>query len=149
MRNKGFTLLEMMVAIAILGVLVGIAVPNYLSWNARYELKGAARELSSNLTLAKLSAISRNTPITLTLQASGEDTQYVTTNNVIPVETLPSDVSVAGGLPVSITFNQFGQKTSGGATNQVINLDSAEHPNTRYVLTVAPSGKVTVVMQNI
>ncbi len=148
MNKKGFTLLELMVAVAILGILVGIAIPNYLTWNARYEFKDTARNLSSNLTLAKLSAMERNTAITLTLQNNGGVTEYVTTNTIIPTEPFPSDVSVNGGLPVSITFNAFGQRTTGGAGNQVINLDSLEQQNTRYVLTITTSGKVSIVMQN-
>jgi len=50
---------------------------------------------------------------------------------------------------MTVTFNQFGQRTSGGAGNQIINLDSISQPNTRYVLTITPAGKVTLAMQNI
>lgn len=149
MNNKGFSLLEIMVTVAILGVLVGIAIPNYLTWNARYEFKGAANDLASNLKLAKLSAMSRNTAITVTLQANGNDTEYVTTNTVIPTETLPADLTVVGGLPVNITFNAFGQRTSGGAGDQIINIDSASNSSTRYVITIRTSGKVSIVMTNI
>ena len=149
MNKKGFTLIEIAVTLAILGILAGIAIPNYLSWNARYVFKDTARNLSSNLTLTKLSAMSRNTTITLTLQNNGGVTEYVTTASVIQTETFPADVSVYGGLPVSITFNAIGQRTSGGAGNQVINIDSLEQPNTRYVLTITASGKVSIQMQNI
>ncbi len=153
MNKKGFTLLEVLVAVAILTVLVGLAVPNYISWNARYEFKDTARNLSSNLTLSKLNAMSRNNAVTLTLQANGANTEYEMRdsggNPVIPTETFPEDVSILGALPVSVTFNAFGQRTSGGAGNQVINLNSASQTNTRYVITVTASGKVTVVMQNI
>ncbi|MBN4054100.1 prepilin-type N-terminal cleavage/methylation domain-containing protein [Nitrospira defluvii] len=149
MNNKGFSLLEIVVTVAILGVLVGIAIPNYLTWNARYEFKGAAHDLASNLKLAKLSAMSRNTTITVKLQANGNDTEYVTTNAVIPTETLPSDLTVVGGLPVDITFNAFGQRTSGGTGDQIINIDSTSNASTRYVITIRISGKVSVVMTNI
>ncbi len=153
MNKKGFTLLEILVAVAILGILVGIAIPNYLTWNARYEFKDAARNLSSNLTLSKLNAMSRNAAITLTLQANGTDTEYEMKDaggiSVIPTEIFPADVSVVGGLPVAVTFNAFGQRTSGGGGNQVINLDSVSQTNTRYVITVTVSGKVTITMNNI
>lgn len=148
MNKKGFTLIEITIALAILGILAGIAIPNYLTWNARYEFKDTARNLSSNLTLAKLSAMSRNTAITLTLQNNGGETEYVTTSTVIQTETFPSDVSVNGGLPVSITFNPFGQRTSGGAGSQVITLDSIDQPDIQYVLTITVSGKVSIVKQN-
>ena len=149
MNKRGFTLIEMMVGIAILSILVSIAIPNYLTWNARYQFKDTARMLSSNLVLTRISSMSRNTGTALTLQAVGGVTQYNSEAPGMPTMTFPADVSVNGALPVTVNFNQFGQRTSGGAGNQIINLDSTEQPNTRYVLTITTSGKVTIVMQNI
>lgn len=150
MNKKGFTVIEMAVGITILGILVGIAIPNYLTWNARYEFKDTARILSSNLMLTRISAMSQNTPASVTLQVNGLGfTEY---NSEMPGNAsieFPSDVSVNGVLPMTVTFNQFGQRTSGGAGNQIINLDSISQPNTRYVLTITPAGKVTLAMQNI
>ena len=37
--QKGFTLIEVMIAVSIVGILAMIAVPSYLQWNARYQLK--------------------------------------------------------------------------------------------------------------
>ncbi|MFI5223424.1 MAG: Tfp pilus assembly protein FimT/FimU, partial [Nitrospirales bacterium] len=37
-RESGFTLIEVMIAVAIVGTATAIAVPNYLEWNARYQL---------------------------------------------------------------------------------------------------------------
>lgn len=140
----------MMVSVAILGILVSIAIPNYLTWNARYKFKDAAQNLSSNLVLSRVSAMSKNTAITTTLQVNVNGiTEYNSEMLGNQTFTFPGDVSVDGALPMTITFNPFGQRTSGGAGNQVINLDSTEQPNIRYVLTITPAGKVTIVMKTI
>jgi prepilin-type N-terminal cleavage/methylation domain-containing protein len=56
-REQGFSLLELMVIIGILSILAGIAVPGIARWYPNYRLMGAARDLYSNLQLAKSGAI--------------------------------------------------------------------------------------------
>jgi prepilin-type N-terminal cleavage/methylation domain-containing protein len=56
-REKGFTLLELMVTIVILCVLLGLAIPGFSRWVPNYRLRGAARDIYSNLQLAKMTAV--------------------------------------------------------------------------------------------
>jgi len=56
-RQQGFTMLELMITIVILCILMGLAIPGFSSWLPNYRLKGAARDLYSNLQLAKSGAI--------------------------------------------------------------------------------------------
>ena len=48
-REQGFTLIELMVTIIILSVLLGLAIPGFSSWLPKYRLRGAARDIYSNL----------------------------------------------------------------------------------------------------
>jgi prepilin-type N-terminal cleavage/methylation domain-containing protein len=56
-KKQGFTLLELMVAIVILCLLLGLAIPGFSGWLPRYRLRGAARDIYSNLQLAKMTAV--------------------------------------------------------------------------------------------
>jgi type IV fimbrial biogenesis protein FimT len=59
-KRSGFTVIELITVIVILGILTAVGVPNFLSWLPKYRLKSAARDLYSNLQFAKLSAIKHN-----------------------------------------------------------------------------------------
>ena len=60
-QNKGITLLEVMVVIGIVSVVIGIVTPNIRDWLPDYYLKMAARDLYSNMQLAKINAMKQNT----------------------------------------------------------------------------------------
>ncbi|MBN2032409.1 MAG: GspH/FimT family pseudopilin [Deltaproteobacteria bacterium] len=53
----GLTGIELLICLVILSVLAVIAVPGFLKWLPNYRLKGAVRDLYSNLQLAKAGAI--------------------------------------------------------------------------------------------
>ncbi|WP_027358299.1 GspH/FimT family pseudopilin [Desulforegula conservatrix] len=56
-NESGFSLFELMVVIAIIGILSAIAIPNFIAWRNNASLKGAAFNLKSDLEMAKMRAI--------------------------------------------------------------------------------------------
>jgi type II secretion system protein H len=60
-KNKGFTLVEMMVVIAIMAIVSAIAVPNFYSYAAGMKLRSASRDLYSTLQKTRMNAIRQNT----------------------------------------------------------------------------------------
>jgi type IV fimbrial biogenesis protein FimT len=60
LRKNGFSIIELLVILAVLGIATTIAVPGFSILLPNYRLKTAARDLYSNMQLAKMGAIKSN-----------------------------------------------------------------------------------------
>ena len=65
--SAGFTLIELMIAITILGILTAFALPNYSQWIANTRVRTAATGLQNGLMLAKAEAVARNAKVQLVM----------------------------------------------------------------------------------
>ncbi|GFE83369.1 hypothetical protein GCM10011487_53690 [Steroidobacter agaridevorans] len=70
---KGFTLVELIVALSIAAILLAIAVPSYSNSQLNSQLRASANDLIASINLARSEAIKRGTTVTLCASSDGEN----------------------------------------------------------------------------
>jgi type IV fimbrial biogenesis protein FimT len=63
LRQRGVTLIEMMIAIAILGILLALGMPSYRAWIQNSQIRTAAESILAGLQLARNQAVHRNAAV--------------------------------------------------------------------------------------
>lgn len=68
---RGFTLIELMVTIAVLAILLVVAIPSFVEFRERAAVRGAGDQLVAFWANAKLEALKRDQPISVSIKKSG------------------------------------------------------------------------------
>jgi len=114
----GFTLIEVIVALAIVGLALLLIVGYKPPWSSGLGLRGTASELAAGLRLARAEAILRNRPVALELDVAGHRYRV----GAGTVRALPPQITIAlltitgerqGATAGNIRFNPDGSSTGG------------------------------------
>jgi type IV fimbrial biogenesis protein FimT len=142
-NSSGFTITELVVTMAIAGILATVAVPSFNSLVAGQRARTYASELYATLVRTRSEAIGRNANITLSPKSSGWSTgwQILDPNgNLLEDRGVATGVNVTG--PTGVTYRPSGRlqagtsatflitTTSGSSTHsQCVSVDLSGRPN--------------------
>jgi type II secretion system protein H len=124
----GFTLVELVLVMIIIGVIAAVAMPRFAQANARQQLDAAAKRVEADLEKARHQARSTSNWVAVRFDPAANSYEYVPAIGGNRYEVLLTDAPYqvelssavfAGGTDV--TFNGFGIPTSNG----IIVLQSA------------------------
>jgi len=136
-NTKGFTLIELMITIVVLGILVFLALPSYTIWMQNTQIRTAGEAILSGFTLARSEAARRNTSVELRMDAaSGWTATVVATGEVIQTRTAQEGtatavVTITPAGADRVTFSGLGRVTlndDGSAPITEIKVDSTRIP---------------------
>jgi len=104
MRKKrknisGFTLIELMIVVGMIGILTAIAVPSILNWLPNMRIKAAARDVYSSMQQARMMAAKTNNPTAITFDTANN--RYVICNQ------WDSAAGNCTGSTRSVMFNNY------------------------------------------
>lgn len=162
---KGFTLIEMMTVIAIMGILLAIAAPSFTIYFEKYRTKRAGETLAAFLVNAKSESIKRNANVRVVFQSeSGGETWCagMTTANTCDCATANSCQLQSDGVDRTVSSADFRgvilddpedgdmftfTHQRGTVNNDTIELESADNGYEMRV-TVSSTGRIRLCSPN-
>jgi len=107
LNRRGFTLAEILVAVAVFAILAAIAVPQFIAFRPANRLNGATRQVYSELMWARSKAVNENSSYVVTFPTN--QTMLITgaTSKTVNIQTEYSDVTLTSSAS-TITFSSRG-----------------------------------------
>jgi prepilin-type N-terminal cleavage/methylation domain-containing protein len=102
-KNKGFTLIELMITIAVLAIIATMAAPSFGDLIARQKLNTSTRELMMAVSQAKSQAALMKTTVALCLNRTNSDSDF--TKGECATAAIPEYTTTTGTPPVQVLTN--------------------------------------------
>ncbi len=145
--GQGFTLIELMVVIAIAALLMVVAAPNLQGLLAAQRVKTVSYEIVADLTMARSEALKRGQDVSLTPATGGWAAGWAVTTNVNTPTVAVIQISQQRPLGAGVTFTQspgtltFDLNGRLAGTTTVARFGLSDGGNNKRCISVDPSGR--------
>ena len=148
--QRGVTLAEMLIGIAILGILMAVGLPSYRGWIQNTQIRTAAESVLNGMQLARNEAVRRNLNVQLVLGAQSSWTISVpSTAEQIQTRAYGAGsknvtVTKTPGAATTITFSSLGRVVANADASASITQLDFDVPTT--ILSAAESRDLRIVV---
>jgi len=113
-RKSGFSLIELVTVVAVVGILAAVAIPSFRDIVNNQRIKNASFELFSSLMMARSEAVKRNSNVTITAATGGweEGWQITAADNTVLKTHSELNNIIVSGAPTSLIFRRTGRLTA-------------------------------------
>lgn len=133
-RCRGLTLVELLVAVAIVALGATLAAPDVSTMVSNYKVRGAAENLLNGLSYARGEAIRRNSPVTFSLAPSGWAVAQVSPATTLQSYAGSDAVTVTSDNgATSVTFLPTGLLQAGTQLRQLTVASALDTADTRRI----------------
>ena len=113
-HERGFSLIEMMVAMVVFGLLIGFSIPSYQSYALTQKLRGTSENLVQTINLQRSRAMATGQDVVINFNTGTPAGWTVMSANRQNQMALPNGISYASANPASLTLQSTGQVNSSG-----------------------------------
>ena len=145
--QRGFSLIELMVGIVILGVLMAMAVPRFSDWLRNARVRTSAEAMQNGLQLARAEAVRRNATVRFQLVNTIDDTCALDTAGphwVVSMDNPAGQCASAPSDTAAPRIIQVRNRAEGSVQTLVAAGQSAFVFNGLGRLTPVPAGNVAI-----
>lgn len=112
--ERGFSLLELMTALIVFGILLGFGIPSYQSYAQTQKLRGTSENLVQTINLQRSRAMATGQNVVINFNTAAPAGWTVMSQGRQNQMALPKGISYASANPASLTLTRDGRVNSSG-----------------------------------
>jgi len=140
--QRGFTIVEVMISLVVLGVLIGLGAPGFVEWLQNQQIRAAAEATLNGLQVARGEAVRRNAPVRFQLVSDLTSTCVLASDSVTAPVSVSWVVSLADPAGACDAITDSGQPVPppGRILQRRTSAEGSPNARARSVFVPSPPG---------